>query len=162
MLLNEILPSPILSDHIRLYRIIDFEFPDNFIIPTKIYPPRPEHCLQFFPTKTKIVYPDSGEVVLPKNASLIGQHTIINRRTIYKKFLSIQVIFQAGTVFQLFKLPATLITNQFLNAEDIIGRDAELINEQLFHAGSYEKMIRVVEDFFIRKLNSVKISHRPG
>lgn len=161
MLLNEILPSRILSDYIRLYRIIDFEFPDKLTIPEKIYPPRPEHCLQFFPTSTKIFYPESGEVILPKNASLVGQHTIINRRTIYRKFLSIQIVFQAGAIFQLFGLPATLITNRFLNAEDIIRRDAELINEQLFHAGSYEKMVCIIEHFLIKKLNKVKASIRP-
>lgn len=156
MLLREFLPSGILSDYIRLYRIIDFEFADNIAIPIKVYPPRPEHCLQFFPTSTEITYPGSTQLIRPNNASFIGQHTIINNRTIFKKFLSLQVVFQGGCMAKLFNCPANLFTNQFIDADNIVGDDAALVNEQLYHAGNYKEMIQIVEYFLLGKIRKIK------
>ncbi len=81
MLFNEIKPSPFLTEFIRLYRIIDFHFPDIVELPFKAYPPRPEHCLQFYPKDTETVkYPDNNIVISNRKSTIIGQHTVINHR----------------------------------------------------------------------------------
>ena len=55
MILNEIKPSPFLTDFIRLYRIIDFNFTSTITITPKLYSPRSENCLQFYPKDSETV-----------------------------------------------------------------------------------------------------------
>lgn len=156
MHLKEFLPAACLSEYVHLYRIIDFEFQDNNPIPAKTYPPRPEQCLQFFPTTTHIFYPESNTTICPKDALFIGQHTIINSRTVYKKFLSLQVVFQPGMLYRLLGIPQALFSNQAIEASDVFGSDIALVNEQLYYAGSNVKMIEVVERFLMTLTKKIK------
>ncbi len=154
MLLNEIIPGKHLQAYVRLYRIIDFNFPDNMVIPSKAYPPRPEHCLQFFPTPTAIRYSDASELITPKNAAIVGMHTITNDRIVFKKFLSLQVVFQPGGMFKLLNIPSEEFTNRFTDAEEVLGKDVQDVNEQLYLAKDYQSMILVIESFLHKKLKA--------
>ncbi len=148
MLLNEIIPSAFLTEFIRLYRIVDFHFPDATALPFKVYPPRPEHCLQFYPKDTETVkYPDSNIAVTNKKTTIIGQHTIINHRHVGKEFLAFQVVFQPGALYRLTGITSVEITNAYLDAEDILGNCTRVVNENLFLAKSYPEMVQVVEQF---------------
>ncbi|MBV5311784.1 MAG: AraC family transcriptional regulator [Prolixibacteraceae bacterium] len=148
MLIDNILPSPDLTDFVRIYRIIDFYFPDGQPDFPKLYTPRPEICLQFYPKdKEQVQYPDDKTASMNKEMTISGQHTVTQGRFVGKDFLSVQVIFQPGTLFQLTGIPSNLLTNKSLNASDIFGNSAAFVNEQLFNAGNYQKMIQIVEDF---------------
>lgn len=149
MYLREIKPGLILESFVRLYRIIDFEFPHSNPIPPKAYTPRPEQCLQFFPTPTIIDCAKNSKSIKPKNALLIGQHTWTNSRTVFKKFVSLQIIFQPGALYRILGIPLTELTNQIIEAGDIIGSDIERVNDQLFHAKNHEEMISIAERFLI-------------
>lgn len=167
MHLSEHQPSDILKPLIKCYRLIDFDFKTDQPIPAKAYSPRPEHCLQFFPTPTQIDYLHNKQQIKPKNALIFGQHTVVNYRTVYKKFLSLQIVFQPGAISKLFKFPASLITNQALDAELVLGREVEAINDQLYHAKNHQQMIDIAERYLIAKtrllqpeFNRVDISAR--
>jgi len=156
MLTDNILPSPDLADFVRIYRIIDFYFPDGQPIFPKLYTPRPENCLQFYPKdQERIQYPDDKMASLNKEITISGQQTITQGRFVGKDFLSVQVIFQPGIIFQLTGMPANLLTNKSLNASDIFGNRASFVNEQLFHARSYPQMIQIVEEF-LRQIIQIK------
>ena len=161
MFLREIYPSIALTDFVRLYRIIDFQFPNPNPIPPKAYTPRPEQCLQFFPTPTKFEYPNSTKSIIPKNALLIGQHTVINNRTIYQKFLSVQVIFQPGALYSLLGIPLNELTNQLIEAEDLFGSKIVDVNEQLFFANSHQNMIEIIEHFLMQLIRTAKLPFKP-
>lgn len=148
MLIDNILPSPDLTDFVKIYRIIDFYFPDGQPDFPKLYTPRPEICLQFYPKdKEQVQYPDDKTASMNKEMTISGQHTVTQGRFVGKDFLSVQVIFQPGTLFQLTGIPSNLLTNKSLNASDIFGNQAIFVNEQLFNAKNYTKMIQIVEDF---------------
>lgn len=161
MYLREIKPAPALAQFVRLYRIIDFEFPHNNAIPPKAYTPRPEQCLQFFPSPTLIEYPSSNRCIRPKNALLIGQHTMINNRTIYKKFLSLQIVFQPGALYRLLGFPLTELTDQAIDATEMFGYEVELVNDQLYHAEDHQDMIGIAERFMLKQLSQIKMEHLP-
>lgn len=162
MFLSEIKPAPVLSSLVRLYRIIDFQFPNHDPIPPKAYTPRPEQCLQFFTTPTKIAYPnDSDKSTVPKNALLVGQHNLINYRTVFKKFLSLQIVFQPGALYRLLGIPAGEFTNQLIEAEDVLGGEIERINDQLFHAKTHQQMIVIVEKFILGMMAKTKKLMQP-
>lgn len=135
MLLNEIKPSPFLSNYIRIYRIVHFHFPAGIALPFKVYPPRPEHCLQFYPKDTETVE-NSGKnlVIAGKKATLLGQHTIVNHRYVGREFLAFQVVFQPGALYKITGIPSVELTNAYLDAEEILGTGTRLVNEQLFSA----------------------------
>jgi len=148
MLLDNILPSPDLTDFVRIYRIIDFYFPAGQPDFPKLYTPRPEICLQFYSKDKELIqYPDDTTASMNKEMTISGQHTVTQGRFVGKNFLSVQVIFQPGILFQLTGIPANILTNKSLNASDIFGNHAAFVNEQLFNAGNYPKMIQIVEDF---------------
>ena len=148
MLLNEIKPSPFLTEFIRLYRIVDFNFPDITAIPFKVYPPRPEHCLQFYPKDTETVkYPDNNIVVSNRKSTIIGQHTIVNHRYVGREFLVFQVVFQPGALYRITGITSIEITNTYLDAADILGNSTRLVNEKLYDARSYAEMVQVIEQF---------------
>jgi hypothetical protein len=90
MYLREILPSPQPANFVKLYRTNDFQFPNYDPISPKAYTSCPEQCLQFFPSPITIESPGQNKIVHPKNALVVGQHTIINDRTVFQKFLSLQ------------------------------------------------------------------------
>jgi len=156
MHLSEHKPDKSLSAYIKCYRIIDFEFNHNDPIPSKAYTPRPEHCLQFFQTPTKIEYPTSKDFIKPKNALLFGQHTVTNMRTVYKRFLSLQIVFKPGALCKLLGIPTVELTNASVDAELILGREVEEINDQLFHASNHSEMLSIADRYILQKLAGIK------
>lgn len=148
MLLNHIAPSARLSPWIRCYRIIEFKFDPRLTIPPKMYSPRPEHCLQFYPRDTEQVsYSNSSYNITGKRVTLAGQHTMLQHRCIGHNFLSVQVVFQPGSLYQLTGLPAGELTNIYTAAEDFLGNEVHFVNEELSAATTCPEMIRIVERF---------------
>jgi hypothetical protein len=132
MLLNEIKPSLFLTDFIRLYRIIDFQFTGAVTIPPKIYSPRPEQCLQFYPKDSETVkHLDSDSCVSNKRVTCIGQHTKSLQRYVGKNFLSLQVLFQPGAFYRITGVGMHELANTYLDAEDIFGSCVRVVNEEL-------------------------------
>jgi AraC-like DNA-binding protein len=109
-----------------------------------------------FPTPTIIGYENNGKSIRPKNALLIGQHTVTNSRTVFKKFLSLQIVFQPGALYRLLAIPQHELTNQLLEAGDVLGNDIEFVNEQLYHAKDHHTMITVAEQFLTARLNRAR------
>lgn len=148
MLLNHIPPSAPLSAWVRCYRIIEFKFDSRLTIPPKMYSPRPEHCLQFYPRDTEQVsYSNAAQNISGKRVTLSGQHTMLQHRSIGHDFLSVQVVFQPVGLYKLTGLPAATLTNIYTAAEDLLGSGVHFVNEALSEAGSYPEMIGIVERF---------------
>ena len=162
MLLNEIKPSPFLTDSIRLYRIIDFQFPNGVTIPPKIYSPRPEQCLQFYPKDSETVKsPDSNVIVSNKKVSCIGQHTKAIHRQVGNDFLSFQVLFQPGAFYRVTGVAMHELANVYLDAEDVFGTGVREVNEEMFAATSYAQMIQIVEKFLGKLVQKAKGREHP-
>ena len=146
MLLTDIKPSQFLTEFIRLYRIVDFHFPSDVALPSKAYPPRPEHCLQFYPKDTETVtYSNNDLCVANKQSSLIGQHTVVNTRHVGRNFLAFQVVFKPGALFRITGIKASELSNIYMDAENILGSNTRLVNEKLYSVNSYEQMVAIVE-----------------
>ena len=162
MLLNEIKPSLFLTDFIRLYRIIDFHFTGAVTIPPKIYSPRPEQCLQFYPRDSETVkHLDSDSCVSNKKASCIGQHTKALQRYVGENFLSFQVLFQPGAFYRITGVFMHELANVYLDAEDIFGSCVREVNEELFKATSYTQMIQIVETFLSKLVRKTMGKEHP-
>jgi AraC-like DNA-binding protein len=164
MFIDNIPPSPALRAFIRIYRIIDFYFPDAPPPFPKLYTPRPETCLQFYPKdREKLTYPDSQQLFTGISSSFSGQHTVTQNRFVPKSFLSVQVIFQPGAFTRITGIPVSAMTNTLLPAEEVFGKTADQVTEQLLYATDYPHMIRIIENYLLqimRKKDSRE--HRVG
>lgn len=154
MLLKDFIPSALVRNYVQRYRIAHFVFDANAVIPVKPYPPSPEHCLSFYPFDTEAIeHADSGKQVHNVPVAFIGQPLAVTNRVVPNNFLVVQVIFQPGAVYQLTGVPATEFTNHYLQAEDIFSKQVHFVNEQLFHARSYQAMIAIVEAFVLQMIH---------
>ena len=154
MLLKDFIPAPDVQEFVQLYRIVHLRFEKGQPIPVKAYPPRPEHCLAFYPYDTETVeYLSSGKEVKHVPIVLYGQFTEVTNRIIGNNFLVFQVIFYPGALYRLTGVPATEITNQYMDATTVFNVPLQEVNEQLFYAVDYPAMLKVVNEF-VRKLIS--------
>lgn len=160
LLLKDFIPAADVSEFVQLYRIVHLPFKKGEAIPFKAYPPRPEHCLAFYPHDTEIVeYQRSGKKIEHLPVVLYGQFSEVTNRMIGRQFLVFQIVFYPGALYRLTGIPATKITNEYLDAETIFSTEVRNINEQLYHATDYCKMVTIA-DTFIRKLITKKVKPR--
>lgn len=151
-------PSQALSDIIRTYRVVEFKFTDVSSIPPKPYPPRPEHCISFYPRDTETVeYLNSGKTFSNFKTVLFGQQNEVSNRYVGKDFLLFQVVFRPGALYRLTGIPSYELTNQYIDAGVVFrASDLKEINEKLAGTNNFKYMIAYVEAFFTRKIGQKK------
>jgi AraC-like DNA-binding protein len=159
LLLKDFIPAADVQEFVQLYRIVHLSFAHGEAVPVKAYPPRPEHCLAFYPFDTEMVeYKNSGRIVKNIPVVLYGQFSEVTNRSIGKNFLVVQIIFNPGALFRLTGIAATALTNEYIDAENIFSSQLQNINEQLFFAATYPAMIAIVNNF-VRSL--IKKQQKP-
>lgn len=148
MLLKDFIPAIDVREYVQLYRIVHLQFGKEDAIPFKAYPPRPEHCLAFYPFDTeKVEYQQSGRIVENLPVVLYGQFSEVTKRMIGRQFLVFQIIFFPGALYRLLGIPSTEITNEYMDAETVFSSDIRNVNEQLFEAGDYPSMVKIGDSF---------------
>lgn len=162
MVLFEFPPGVILNEYVRTYRLVQFRFDTFHQPPCKPYPPKPEHCLTFYPRDCEQVeYADSGKKAGKLRAVLFGQQTEVTNRYVGKDFLLLQIVFKPGALYRITGVPSNEITNGYLDAELFFSKEIKQVNEQLNHCGSYREMIQVVENMLVHQINiKSRDSHR--
>lgn len=151
MLLKDFLPPKDLIEFVRCYRIVHFSFDKHMPTPTKAYPPRPEHCLAFYPRDTeKVEYAKSGKQMNHFRASLTGQQTELLNRQVGNDFMILQIVFQPTGLYRITGIPSNEFTDQYLDGASVFP-NADLINEQLYHAKTYHEMLDI-SNSFVREL----------
>ncbi|MDX1938278.1 MAG: AraC family transcriptional regulator [Flavihumibacter sp.] len=159
MLLKDFIPAPDVQEFVQLYRIVHFNFNAQDVLPFKAYPPRPEHCLAFYPYDTETVsYQQQNKTVAHVPVVLYGQFTEVTNRIIGRQFLVLQVVFYPGALYRLTGIPATQLTNEYTGADLFFSNQVHLVNEQLYHATSYAQMLSIINQF-VRQL--IKQQRKP-
>ncbi len=162
MVLSEFPPSPHLAEFVRVYRLVHFAFDDISKIPFKPYPPKPEHCLSFYPRDTETVeYTRSGTKIKNVKTVLFGQQSEVTHRYVGKDFLVFQVVFSPGGLYRLTGIPSHHLNNCYYDAETIFDKSIKEVNDKLNDASSFNEMLVVVESFLWKQINrGVKDFHR--
>lgn len=162
MILKDFIPSEKLRQFVQVFRIVHLTFNKKDIVPFKAYPPRPEHCLAFYPFDTeKVHYVEKNRMIEHLPVVLYGQHTEVTQRFIGHQFLVLQVVFCPGALYCLTGLPATELTNQYLDAELVFSSQLRDVNEQLYHAHNYFTMIEIAERFVTGLIRKQKRELKP-
>jgi AraC-like DNA-binding protein len=162
MVLSEFTPSSSLTQFVRVYRVVHFVFDDITKIPYKPYPPRPEHCLSFYPRDTETVeYINNGAKIKNLKTVLIGQQSEVTNRFVGKDFLVFQVVFSPSGLHRLTGIPSQQLNNCYFDAETVFEKDIKEVNDKLNDAANFTEMVVVVESFLLKQINrGVKEFHR--
>jgi AraC-like DNA-binding protein len=148
MLLQDFKPPPDLADLVQLFRIVHLRFDAGEAAPPKAYPPRPEHCLAFYPFEREQVRMDrSGNVVSGSPVVLYGQFTEVTHRHIGRDFLVLQVVFWPGAIHRLTGMPALELTNQYIDAMAVFGSSVADTLDAMAGAKGYPQMLETVYRF---------------
>ncbi|MDX1906576.1 MAG: helix-turn-helix domain-containing protein [Bacteroidia bacterium] len=162
MALYELSPSPAWQAYVRTYRVVHFVFGPGVVPPVKPYPPRPEHCLSFYPRDTeRITYAASGQQASHLRAAVIGQPSEVTNRYVGRDFLVFQVVFRPGALYRITGIPSTELTNAYIDAEAIFSGGIREVNEQLDAAADYAAMAAVVETFLSRQIRLINKDIHP-
>jgi AraC-like DNA-binding protein len=154
MVLLEFRPSPFMSEFIRTYRIVHFVFDSAVVVPFKPYPPRPEHCLSFFPKDTETFeYATNKKQINNLNTVLCGQQNELTNRYPSNDFLNFQIVFQPGALYRLTGIPSHELTNTYIDAETIFPKSIKEVNDKLNDAKNYNQMVEIVEAFLLQQIN---------
>ena len=162
MVLSEFAPGPAMANFVRAYRVVQFEFKGITNLPFKPYPPRPEHCLSFYPRDTETVeYVNSGKKITNLKTVLMGQQDEVTNRYVGRDFLVFQVVFRPGALYRLTGIPSWELNNSYFDAETVFSKDIKEVNDKLNDAIGFREMVAVVEYFLLKQVNrSVKEFHR--
>lgn len=148
VILRDILPSPSLRECVRKHQIIRFTFGAGIIPPFKAYYPRPEQCLMFnLRDAQKIHYEENKSLLTLQKCTLHGQHTTITNRHVSHDFWALQIVFQPGALFRLTGIPSYELTNTFIDAEAIWGKEIRAAHEQMSNSEDMEEAIKIAEAF---------------
>ncbi len=162
MVLSEFPPSPSLTEFIRVYRVVHFVFEDITKIPYKPYPPRPEHCLSFYPRDTETVeYTSNGAKISNLKTVLIGQQSQVTNRFVGKDFLVFQVVFSPGGLYRLTGIPSWQLNDCYMDAQTVFGNNIYEVNDKLNETADFYQMVVAVESFLLKQVSrGVKQSHQ--
>lgn len=160
MVLSEFAPGPALTEYIRVYRVVQFEFKGITNLPFKPYPPRPEHCLSFYPRDTETVeYVNSGKKINNLKTVLMGQQDQVSNRYVGRDFLVFQVVFKPGALYRLTGIPCQELNNSYIDAETVFSKQIKEVNDQLNDATGCTEMLAVIESFLLKQVNRSKREH---
>jgi AraC-like DNA-binding protein len=153
MVLQEYKPSLMLSDFVRTYRLVNFEYKLDCSLPAKAYPPKAEHCLSFYARDYETVeYQSSKTKTGNLSTVLFGQQTEVTKRYVGNNFLLIQVVFKPGGLYRITGIPSNHLTNQYIDAETVFSKEIKTVNNKINECKSFLQMITVVETFLMNEI----------
>jgi len=153
MVLFEFSPSQFLTDYVRTYRLVHIQFTNSQQSFCKPHPPKPEHCLTFYPRDCENVeYAESGKKAGDLKAVLFGQQTEVSNRYVGKDFLLFQIVFKPGALYRITGVPSYEITNSYLDAELFFNKEVKEVNDRLNDSPNYNEMVSVIEMFLLRQI----------
>jgi hypothetical protein len=69
--------------------------------------------------------------------------------------------FQPGGLFKLLGIPMDELVHQNIDAVLILGREVKEVQEQLEESKCYDAMLRILNNYFLKKIRQLKESNRP-
>lgn len=143
------MPSAHLREYVRKHQVIRFLFGPEQNIPHKVYSPRPEICLVFYIRDLQQVsYATDQKQLSHPRCTLIGQHTVVTNRFTGRDFWALQIVLQPSALYRLTGIPTYELTNTFLDAEAVWGKQIREAHEEMANSDDVETIIRIAEAFF--------------
>jgi AraC-like DNA-binding protein len=149
---------PALKQLVSRIVLIRYELDSSKQRPVNPFPPQPEHCLYFYPHDrvTCRQYTDQTTSQLPRSI-IVGPQLSRVDLTMGYNMLVVYIGFHPGGLHRLLGIPMNEIIDRHLDSTLLLGREIEDVTEQLHEANHFTQMIDVIEKYFLKKINSVKL-----
>jgi AraC-like DNA-binding protein len=159
-----IIPAPALRPYIRNYFLLHVSMKtvsEKHRI--KPMPPDADQSLFFYPrSRVAAISNHNGEKRDSAPSIFVAQQTTRMNIQLNDDHLIIQVCFQPGFIYQfLGRIPVREFQGKEIDAEYLSDQGIKILNEQLRETADYQKMIWLIENYLLNRLNNIKISMLP-
>lgn len=155
-------PSAAVQEFVKMYHLLHFELKGSGVDPTKSYFPHAEQCLTFDPRGRVTATNRQTGVRERRSPSYLSSQQIATYDLNFDEdYLMLKVIFKPGALYRLLGVPLLEFGNSYVDASSVMGRETEIVNEQLANAAGYDQMIEIVERFLLFKIKNVRIPKEP-
>lgn len=151
-----------MREFVRDFLIAHFIFDKDIDIPFKPYSPKPEQTITFLPKgNLTINNPLTGDMHVVPEISIGGQQISRFNFFLTSEYMMLRVHFQPGALYRLLQIPLTEFSDCWLDADSVINTEIKSVNERLTNCVDYPRMIEVVEEYLIKKIQKVKAEAHP-
>jgi len=152
VLIKDIIPCNNLIDFVQKYRVFRFVFKENVTPPEKYHYPRAEHCITFYLRDIqRFRFLDSTVICSFPRSVIVGMFNTPVIRYGGNDFLAIKVVLHPTALYRLTGFPIQQLTNTFIDAEEVFGKDIRSVNEQLNQLDDLVDMLNIIQSFLIKK-----------
>ncbi len=157
MIYKSFSPGRSLSEFIRNYTIIHFQFPHTTQVPFKQRSPKAEQKIIFYINGSpKIHTPSTGNVQTPPPVSIFSHQVDKRSIELTTEFYAFIIFLKPGVLYRLIRLPMMELLNEYCDAELFLGTEVRVISNQLAAAKSHPEMISAVEQFLLRRFRQAQ------
>jgi AraC-like DNA-binding protein len=157
MFIIDILPDKNLQHLIRKYQVIRWQFPNTVTPPAKYLAPRPEHSLTFYlRDKQAFKFIDSNSIDVYPNVILSGIHHSTLLRECGNDFWAYKIIFQPSALHLLTNLPAKILTNNYIDAEAVLGKEITDLYKRINSLNQVEEVTVHIEQYLKKWITKTK------
>jgi AraC-like DNA-binding protein len=162
VIFKDIKPSNALEEYVRKFQIFRFVFDTDVRPPVKFHTPRPEHSITFYVRdQQKFSHLNSDSVITYPRCIINGVYTNSIFRYGGHDFWALKIVLQPTFLSRLKCIPISELTNNFINAEDVLGKEVSITIEKLCLSDSLDAMIIIIENFLINIIKKKNFSFNP-
>lgn len=156
-------PHESLRLFVKEYLVVHFDFGNMTEIPSKVFPPRADSSLIFYPThQFRKINPQSGRQVDVPRSVVQGQLLTNWYHHYAQEFTCVKIVFQPGGLYHLLgKMPMTYLLDETIEAESVVGKEVNSLFQQLMDMGDYMGMIRALEAYLLQKYQRIRLVIEP-
>ena len=156
MIYRLIQPSLYLSDFIKDYQLLVFDFEDQAAVPVKPYPVSPEQGITFY-VRGSITAGTENEIGVKRAKTVVfGQSTQRQNLKPSANFTMFNVLFKPGALTKFLRIPLSEFVHQNIDAELIWGNEITTVNDNLQNAKDNTDMFNIVEQFLAKRISLLK------
>jgi AraC-like DNA-binding protein len=157
MIYKSFLPGIVLSEFVRNYTVIHFQFRDGEAAPFKQRSPKPEQKMVFYLKGSPGIYNAvTGITQTPPPVSVFSHQSDKKTFKVPNEFFAFIIFFQPGVLHRLIRLPMIELLHECYDAELFFGTEVRVVSEQLAEATSLSAMIEIAEKFLLAKCSGLQ------
>jgi AraC-like DNA-binding protein len=159
MFCKSLLPSPALQEFVRNYKILHLKFNNDFSIPFKHRPPKPEQGIVFYITgSVHLQNLNTGTLQTPAPVSVFSHQIDKKRFQVTSEFFMFTIFLHPGVLHRLIGMPMVDLNQYYHDAELFFGTEVRTVNEQLAASTEYSSMVPIMERFLLTQFKRMKMS----
>ncbi|MDQ3535824.1 MAG: helix-turn-helix domain-containing protein [Bacteroidota bacterium] len=148
---------PALTEFVSRILLIHYKLDTTKAKPVNPFPPQPEHCLYFYPYDKVNCHnsADQSTKALPQSIIVGPQLSLVNLSMGYNT-LVIYVGFLPGGLHRLLRVPMVELCDRSFDSTLFLSKEINEVTDQINEQDNYDKVIRIVETFLLRKSVNLK------